>query len=102
MRRTAERRGVAVIPSFAVDRTEVVLFHIRQLIRDGRVPPVPVYVDSPMALAALAVYRAAIAAGRDDVEPALRGDPFDPGDLHEAQYRCAIARDQRRARIGKA
>ncbi|MFN8645047.1 MAG: MBL fold metallo-hydrolase, partial [Candidatus Binatia bacterium] len=84
LRRTAERRGVAVIPSFAVDRTEVVLFHIRQLIRDGRVPPVPVYVDSPMALAALAVYRAAIAAGRDDVEPALRGDPFDPGDLHEA------------------
>jgi metallo-beta-lactamase family protein len=86
LRRTAERGGVAVIPSFAVDRTEVVLFHIRRLIAEKRVPPLPVYVDSPMALAALRVYRSAIDAGRLDVDPELRGsDPFDTGDLHEAR-----------------
>lgn len=84
--RTAERGGVAVVPSFAVDRTEVVLFHIRALIRAGRVPRLPVYVDSPMALAALQVYRAAIEAGRPDVElPPGGDDPFDTGDLHEAR-----------------
>ncbi|HSP98832.1 MAG TPA: MBL fold metallo-hydrolase [Candidatus Dormibacteraeota bacterium] len=86
LRRTAERGGVAIIPSFAVDRTEVVLFHIRSLIGEGRVPQLPVYVDSPMALAALSVYREAIAAGRPDVEIEVHGgDPFDTGDLHEAR-----------------
>lgn len=83
--RTAERGGVAIIPSFAVDRTEVVLFHIRALIRARRVPRLPVYVDSPMALSALQVYRAAIDAGRKDVELPPGSDPFDTGDLHEAR-----------------
>jgi metallo-beta-lactamase family protein len=85
--RTAERGGVAVIPAFAVDRTEVVLFHLRRLMREGRVPRLPVYVDSPMALAALSVYREAIAQGDSEVRPELRGagDPFDPGDLREAR-----------------
>jgi metallo-beta-lactamase family protein len=86
LRRTAERGGVTVIPSFAVDRTEVILFHLRRLMRAGRIPALPVYVDSPMALAALGIYRAAIAAGSPEVEAALRGadDPFDCGTLREA------------------
>lgn len=84
--RTAARGGVAIIPSFAVDRTEVILFHLRRLIRAGELPALPVYVDSPMALAALAVYRDAIAAGRADVDPVPGGDdPFDPGQLHETR-----------------
>jgi metallo-beta-lactamase family protein len=85
--RTAERGGVAVIPAFAVDRTEVVLFHLRQLMREGRVPPLPVYADSPMALAALSVYREAIAQGDPEVRADLHGvaELFDPGDLREAR-----------------
>jgi len=84
--RTAARGGVTVIPSFAVDRTEVILFHLRGLIRAGRLPNLPVYVDSPMALAALAVYRQAIAAGRADVDPVPADeDPFDTGRLIETR-----------------
>ncbi|MCC6765688.1 MAG: MBL fold metallo-hydrolase [Deltaproteobacteria bacterium] len=84
--RTAARGGTIVIPSFAVDRTEVLLLHLRRLIREGRVPNLPVYVDSPMALAALDVYRRAIAAGGLEIRPdfAGDGDPFDPGNLIEA------------------
>ena len=63
--------GVVLIPAFAVDRTPVLLLALRQLMRDGAIPPVPVYVDSPMALAALDVYRDAVAVGR-------RGDPGRP------------------------
>ena len=85
LRRTAERGGVSIVPSFAVDRTEVVLFHVRHLIHEGRLPQLPVYVDSPMALSALQVYRTAIDAGRADVELPPGGDPFDTGDLHEAR-----------------
>jgi metallo-beta-lactamase family protein len=85
--RTAARGGVAVIPSFAVDRTEVVLLQLHELIEAGRVPQMPVYVDSPMALAALAEYRQAIAAGSPEVHAHLRdhADPFDPGQLREAR-----------------
>ena len=48
---TARRGGTVVIPAFAVDRTEIVLFHLARLMASGAVPPLPVYVDSPMALA---------------------------------------------------
>lgn len=86
IRRTAQRGGMVVIPSFAVDRTEVVLFHLRRLMRSGALPHLPVYVDSPMALATLGVYRAALAAGSQELQPELIGgaDPFDPGQLIEA------------------
>jgi metallo-beta-lactamase family protein len=87
LRRTAARAGVAVIPSFAVDRTEVILFHLRRLMRAGQLPAMPVYVDSPMALAALEVYRAAIASGSPELlsAPAGGGDLFDCGTLYEAR-----------------
>ena len=59
----------------------------------GRVPDVPVYVDSPMALAALEVYRQALhdAPGRVKFRPELLEgpDPFDPGSLRLAGSRAA-------------
>ncbi len=84
--RTACRGGTVVIPAFAVDRTEVVLHRLRDLMGDGTIPDLPVYVDSPMALRALGVYRRAIAEGAYDVRPELHrqgDDPFDTGQLHE-------------------
>jgi len=83
--RTAKRGGTVVIPAFAVDRTEVVLFRLSELMHAGAIPAMPVYVDSPMALRALGVYRRAIDNGALDVRPELAGqpDPFDTGQLHE-------------------
>ena len=83
--RTAARGGVTVIPAFAVDRTEVVLLALRRLMETSRIPRLPIYVDSPMALAALDIYRAAIAQGSGEVRPDVRGEaePFDPGSLIE-------------------
>ena len=57
IRRTIRRGGSIVIPAFAVDRTEIVLLAIADLVESGAVPDVPVWVDSPMALAALEIYR---------------------------------------------
>lgn len=76
--RTVERGGTVVIPAFAVDRTEVLLYHLGRLARAGRLPDVPVFVDSPMALGALAVYRRAIADHAPDVRPDVADgpDPF--------------------------
>lgn len=83
--RTAARGGTVVIPSFAVDRTEVILLALRRMTADKRIPALPVYADSPMALGVLQVYRRAMASGDPEIRPeaVTGGDPFDPGSLHE-------------------
>jgi metallo-beta-lactamase family protein len=85
--RTAARGGRVVIPAFAVDRTEVLLLALRRLMKEGRIPALRVFVDSPMALAALALYREAIARGDPEIRPGFTGDgdPFDTGDLVEVR-----------------
>jgi metallo-beta-lactamase family protein len=73
--RTGERGGVIIIPAFAVDRTEVILFYLRQLQLEKRIPDMPIYVDSPMALAGLKVYEDAIAAGHPSIRSEIAGRP---------------------------
>lgn len=48
--RTVKRHGTIVIPAFAVGRTQLILYFIYQLKKAGRIPDVPVYMDSPMAI----------------------------------------------------
>jgi metallo-beta-lactamase family protein len=96
VRRTVSRGGTVLIPAFAVDRTEVVLLHLHELQATGRIPTVPVVADSPMALAALGVYRAAIERGDPGVRTAVatNGDPFGSANLtevHEAKDSRALA-----------
>ena len=69
----ARRGGVVVIPAFAVDRTEVVLWHLDRLVGAGRVPDLPVFVDSPMACRALDVYRAEAGRGSPEFRPEYVG-----------------------------
>ena len=85
--RTAARGGVTVIPAFAVDRTEVVLVALRRLMDAHRIPRLPIYVDSPMALDALEVYRRALAERSPELRPELcdGDDPCDGGTLVEAR-----------------
>ena len=84
VRRTVARGGSVLIPAFAVDRTELVLLELDRLMVAGRIPRLQVYVDSPMALAALAVYRRAVADGSPQVRPDVGEvlDSFDSGHLH--------------------
>lgn len=55
--RTYRRRGVVIIPSFAVGRTQTLLFYLRELKAEERIPDLPVIIDSPMASDATAIYR---------------------------------------------
>ena len=52
-----DRKGKVIIPSFAVERTQQVLYVLHQLFVDGRIPSVPVYVDSPLAVNATEIFR---------------------------------------------
>ncbi len=97
--RTVARGGTVIIPAFAVDRTEVVLFHLRELMEGGAVPEVPVYVNSPMALSALGVYRDAISERSPELRPEVLdgSDPFDTGTLVEVrEVKESMALDHQR------
>ncbi len=50
IRQTSERGGMVLIPSFAVGRTQELLYLLRELEDRGRIPSLPVFVDSPMAV----------------------------------------------------
>jgi metallo-beta-lactamase family protein len=56
IRRTLERKGKVVIPAFALGRVEEVLYWIKRLEEEQRIPVAPVYLDSPMAVEALQFY----------------------------------------------
>ncbi len=95
--RTVARGGIVIIPAFAVDRTEVLLYHLHRLAAQGRLPDVPVYVDSPMALAALEIYRSAISEGATDLHDRItaNSDPFQiPGldEVHDTEGSKRISR----------
>jgi metallo-beta-lactamase family protein len=54
--RVAHRGGSIIIPAFAIGRTQTFMYYLRQLEADNKIPRLPVYVDSPMALSAIDLY----------------------------------------------
>jgi len=84
--RVVKRGGSIVIPAFAIGRTQTFMYYLRQLEDQQRIPRVPVYVDSPMALSATDLYLKhkedhdldfAREEGNDG-----RGDPLDVHEFH--------------------
>lgn len=56
VRETAARGGRVLIPAFAVGRTQELVYDLHVLHRAGEIPPVPIYIDSPLATAATSVF----------------------------------------------
>jgi metallo-beta-lactamase family protein len=55
--RTVERRGKVIIPSFTLERTQEVIYFLSVLLKEKAIPPVPIYVDSPLATDITAVFK---------------------------------------------
>jgi len=56
--RTVQRRGVVIIPTFAVGRTQELMYYIHQLKAGRKIPDIPVYLNSPMAVDATRIFHA--------------------------------------------
>lgn len=52
-----DREGLVIIPAFAVGRTQLVMYYLYQLLKKGKIPSVPIYLDSPMAINVSDLYR---------------------------------------------
>ena len=57
VRETIARGGTLVMPVFSLERTQMMLYELNNLIEDGHVPSVPVFLDSPLAIAVTDIYR---------------------------------------------
>jgi metallo-beta-lactamase family protein len=56
LKKTIDRDGKILIPTFAVGRAQEILYHLAALIRNKRIPSVPIFLDSPMAIDATRLY----------------------------------------------
>jgi len=56
VQRAVQKKGWLLIPAFAVGRSQEILYDLRELEDGGRIPSLPVYLDSPMAIEATAIY----------------------------------------------
>ena len=88
---TCKRGGKVIIPSFAVGRSQELVYALNQLDAAGEIPDVPVYVDSPLAVNATDVFRLHPEEWNEQVQEFLvderRRNPFDYG---KVQYVRAV------------
>ncbi|MFA4890346.1 MAG: MBL fold metallo-hydrolase [Candidatus Paceibacterota bacterium] len=54
---TIQKRGVLMIPVFSIERTQKILFEINDFVEHGRIPKVPIFLDSPLAIKATNIYK---------------------------------------------
>lgn len=69
-----DRGGTLLIPSFALDRTQVILYELDNLMETKQIRPVPVYLDSPLAIKITEIYKRLDAHYKDSVQNEMKRD----------------------------
>lgn len=78
IRKTVARGGKVIIPAFAIGRTQELLYFLHQQIEANEIPPIPILVDSPLAISATDVFRIHLDCFDDETRRLLltHNDPF--------------------------
>lgn len=76
---TAAKNGKVIIPAFSLGRTQQVVYFLNHLTNEGKLPDIPVYVDSPLSTKLTNVYRYYQTEMNDEVAAVLRAD--EDGDI---------------------
>jgi metallo-beta-lactamase family protein len=81
---TISRGGKMIVPSFALERTQELIYILHQLRLEKKIPEVPVYIDSPLAIDATEIFRLHPECFDEEVNEMLRtvDDPFGFRQLH--------------------
>jgi metallo-beta-lactamase family protein len=95
---TADRGGKMIIPAFAVGRVEEVLYWIKRLEDERRIPVLPVFVDSPMATEALARYTERVRELDPEMQPEERDEKAPHGRAARSEPREERREQARRER----
>jgi metallo-beta-lactamase family protein len=94
VRAAHDRGGALVVPAFAIGRTQELIYHLRALEDAGRIPRLPTFVDSPMAIEATGLY----CAHPEDLDPDTAA-PVMSGScpLHTARFKLTRSVEDSRA-----
>lgn len=71
---TIAKKGILMIPSFALERTQNLLYILNDLVETGKIPHIPVFLDSPLAINVTNVFRKHAHLLNDDVQATLKED----------------------------
>jgi metallo-beta-lactamase family protein len=85
IRATYHRGGILLMPSFAIERAQEILYHLRELFESGAIPRMKVFLDSPMAIEATGVFRRHVDL-LDTAAQALFREGRSPFDFRELHY----------------
>ncbi len=91
IRDTVRRGGKIIIPAFAVERTQEVVYYLQQLIADGEIAPIDVFVDSPMACNATSIFRVHQECFEDDLREDYIARRVDPFGFEQLRYTRTVA-----------
>ena len=84
--RTAERGGKIIIPSFALERAQEIIYFLNELIRDKEIFPMPIYVDSPLTTNITEVFRTHYGYLDEETRAAMRSKKSGPFDSVNLNY----------------
>ena len=84
--RTVERGGKVIVPAFAVERTQELVYMLHLLYDKGKIPKVPVFVDSPMATNATAIFRVHQECYDEETQQAFMDHHNNPFGFNELTY----------------
>jgi len=97
VREAVSKGGKLIIPAFAIGRVEELIYWLKRLEEERRIPVLPVFLDSPMASAALGRYTERVHELDPELQPEYRDDtaPHDAAAPHEEPLRRRQARQER-------
>ena len=84
VRRAIEKKGKIIIPSFAIERTQELVYYLHLLVDQKKIPSIPIYVDSPMAVNATSIFQIHQECYSDEIHEAFlqhHKNPFGFGAL---------------------
>lgn len=79
-----KKEGAIIIPAFSIERTQVLLYEINNMVEDGEIPKIPVFVDSPLAEKVTDIYKKYEKDFKQSVKEEIKkgDDIFDFPNLH--------------------
>jgi metallo-beta-lactamase family protein len=99
--RTHDRGGKIIIPAFAVERTQEVIYFLHRLMNDGRIPKMDIYIDSPMASNATTIFRVHQECYDESVREHFLAEYKNPFGFESLHYTTDVSESKRINEIDK-
>lgn len=86
VRRTVERKGRIIIPAFSVGRTQEIVYLLHVLFNEGKLPEIPIFVDSPLSANATEIFRMHAECFDEETKQKFLNHAQDPFGFYRLQY----------------